>query len=330
MHPQKDWLSRLLEIMTIGGQLDVRCAYGAPWQISYEKSKIGEIYYHVIISGVALLETSGEDPISLRAGDIVLLPHGSAHVLHDGSGKVALPAYERQGVNVKVSENDGPGDRMNMLCGRLIVSPPHDRLMHHFLPTALVVNVHGSGGSEETRASLSNLMSLMRSESVGNLLGGSAILDALSTTLFALSMRLASESDHTPVGLLGLAGQPRLAPAISAILNEPALPWTVPGLAELCNMSRATFARQFQQSFGHSAHDLLLAVRMGLAANALKDPFAKTEAVAEAVGYQSVAAFRRAFTEQLGMTPASWRRTMVPQSPEGQEQQPIVERVSSV
>ncbi|MFJ1258210.1 helix-turn-helix domain-containing protein, partial [Cupriavidus sp. CuC1] len=153
----------------------------------------------------------------------------------------------------------------------------------------------------------SNLLTVLR-------LGGHAMLNALSTMLFALSMRLASESDQPPTGLLGLAGHPRLAPAISAIFNEPAFPWTVPELAQRCNMSRATFMRQFQQSFGRTAHDLLLAVRMSLAANALKNPITKTEAVAEAVGYQSVAAFRRAFTELLGMTPAQWRRTIGTQS----------------
>ncbi|MNT54371.1 transcriptional activator FtrA [compost metagenome] len=75
--------------------------------------------------------------------------------------------------------------------------------------------------------------------------------------------------------------------------------------------------RQFQQSFGRTAHDLLVAVRMSLAANALKNPTAKTETVAEAVGYQSVAAFRRTFTEQLGITPAQWRRRVeAPYQPE--------------
>ncbi len=225
-----------------------------------------------------------------------------------------MPTREREDTNVKVSENAGLEDRLDMLCGRFFVAPPHDRLVRHFLPAALVVSTREPEGSDETRAGLADLMALMRAESLGNRLGGGAMLNALSTALFALTMRLASESDRAPTGLLGLAGHPRLAPAISAILNQPTLPWTVPELAELCNMSRATFMRQFQHSLGRTAHELLLAVRMSLAANALKNPLTKTEAVAEAVGYQSVAAFRRAFTEQFGMTPASWRRKLGSQS----------------
>ncbi|MGY2491784.1 cupin domain-containing protein [Cupriavidus sp. CP313] len=311
MSPPKDWLSRLLEIMTVTGQLDVRCAYGSPWRIVYEQSKLGEIPYHVVLNGSAILEgPSSTSPIALRAGDIVLLPHGSAHMLHDGSGRLAAPARVRNDVNVTVSENDGLGERLDMLCGHFFITPPHDRLARDFLPTALIVSAAASEPGGGTRAGLTSLMELMRGESLGNRLGGHAMLNALSTMLFALTMRLASESDQPPTGLLGLAGHPRLAPAISAIFNQPASPWTVPELAQRCNMSRATFMRQFQQSFGRTAHDLLLAVRMSLAANALKNPVTKTEVVAETVGYQSVAAFRRAFTEQLGMTPAQWRRTV--------------------
>ncbi|MCY1450707.1 RCS-specific HTH-type transcriptional activator RclR [compost metagenome] len=73
-------------------------------------------------------------------------------------------------------------------------------------------------------------------------------------------------------------------------------------------MSRATFMRHFQDTLGRSAVDLLTDIRMSLAANELKKPAMTTEAVAESVGYQSVSAFRRVFTDRMGMTPGQWRR----------------------
>ncbi|MNG16426.1 Urease operon transcriptional activator [compost metagenome] len=88
---------------------------------------------------------------------------------------------------------------------------------------------------------------------------------------------------------------------------DPARPWTLPDLADLCSMSRATFMRHFQDSLGRSAVELLTDIRMSLAANALKKLAMTTEAVAESVGYQSVSAFRRVFTEKMGMTPGQWR-----------------------
>jgi AraC family transcriptional activator of mtrCDE len=148
----------------------------------------------------------------------------------------------------------------------------------------------------------------MRMESAGDKLGGHAMLNALSSALFTLVLRAASESEQAPTGLLALAGHPRLAPAISAMFADPTRPWSLPDLAGLCSMSRATFMRHFQDKLGRSALELLTDIRMSLAANELKKPGMTSEAVAESVGYQSVSAFRRVFADRMGMTPGQWRR----------------------
>jgi AraC family transcriptional activator of mtrCDE len=96
------------------------------------------------------------------------------------------------------------------------------------------------------------------------------------------------------------------------MFNEPARVWSLPELARLCNMSRATLARQFQEKLGRSATDLLIDIRMTLAANELRKSSLSTGAVAEAVGYQSEAAFQRAFKSHMGITPAQWRKTQEP------------------
>src|SRR5260370_35768086 len=88
--------------------------------------------------------------------------------------------------------------------------------------------------------------------------------------MFALVLRLASETEDTARGLLALAGHPRLAPAVAALFNEPARAWSLPELAQLSGMSRATLARQFQAKLGRSATDLLTHIPMTMAANALR------------------------------------------------------------
>ena len=85
-----------------------------------------------------------------------------------------------------------------------------------------------------------------------------------------------------------------LAGALSAMLAAPGRPWTLPELASLCGMSRATFIRQFQRSLGRSATELLTDLRMTAAANALRATFNSVAAIGEDVGYQSEAAFQRA------------------------------------
>ena len=312
MQQLADWLSRLLELVPVRGHLDLRCFYGAPWRIDQESGAAGEIPYHVVLGGSAVLEDpKGGRARTLTAGDILLLPSNLTHVLHDGSGAPPEPARNRAGLNVTVSENAGTGDRLDMLCGRFVLTPPQDRLLLDYLPPRLVVRA-ADHSAETARpgagAQLAGLVSLMRAESATENLGGRAMLNALSTAMFALTLRLASEGEEAPAGLLALAGQPRLAPALAALFQKPAHPWTLPELARLSHMSRATLARHFQEKLGRSANDLLTDIRMTMAANELRKSSASTGAVAEAVGYQSEAAFQRAFKQRMGVTPAQWRR----------------------
>src|SRR6478672_5823253 len=111
---QIDWLSHLLQLITITGQLEVRCAYGAPWRVTWGPAAANEIPYHVIVKGRAILE----DPETrtareLLSGDIVLLPRGAAHVLHDGSGQTPTSTHEsRASAGWMLSENDGQGEQL--------------------------------------------------------------------------------------------------------------------------------------------------------------------------------------------------------------------------
>jgi AraC family transcriptional activator of mtrCDE len=307
-----DWLSRLLEIIPVRGTLDHRCFLGAPWRIDFAPSEPGEIAYHVILGGSAVLEDAEGSPTrKLITGDILLFPHGSAHALRDESGSEPAPIRERRGLNVVFHENDGTGDRLDMLCGRFVLSAVHERLIRSYLPRRLIIRAPENSAATAgpgTGGQVAGLVGLMRAESAAENLGGLAMLSAFSTALFALALRLASETLETPEGLLAIAGNPRLAPALTALFNEPARPWTLPELARRCNMSRATFIRHFQERLGRSASDLLTDIRMTVAANALKTSDISTGAVAELAGYQSEAAFQRTFKHQMGITPAQWRR----------------------
>jgi AraC family transcriptional activator of mtrCDE len=312
-----DWLSRLFETMPVRGRLDLRCSYGVPWRIEQGPGEPNEIPYHTVLAGSAILDDpAGGRPLQLKAGDILLLPGNPRHVMHDCSGAAPLPARNRTALNFTISENLGSDERLDLLCGHFAITPPHDRLLRSYLPPRLVVHAGAAGEQKETAAQLAGLVTLMRRESADDHLGGRAMLNALSTAMFALVLRLASETEDAPRGILALAGHPRLAPAVAALFNEPARAWSLPELAQLSGMSRATLARQFQEKLGRSASDLLTDIRMTMAANELRRSSLSTGAVAEAVGYQSEAAFQRAFKSHMGITPAQWRKT---QEATGQE-----------
>jgi len=297
-------------MMPVRGRLDLRCSYGAPWRIDQGPGEANEIPYHAVVSGSALLEDlAGGRPLRLAAGDILLLPGNPRHVMRDGGGGRPKQAQNRRELNLVISENAGTGERLDLLCGHFAIAPPHDRLLRSYLPPRLVVHAGAQAGRQSNGAQLAGLVALMRRESSDDDLGGRAMLNALSTAMFALVLRLASETKDAPRGLLALAGYPRLAPAVAALFNEPAHAWSLPELARLCNMSRATLARQFQEKLGRSASDLLTDIRMTHAANELKKSSLSTCAVAESVGYLSEAAFQRAFKIHMGVTPAQWRKT---------------------
>ena len=304
-----DWLSRLFEMMPVRGRLDIRCSYSVPWRIDQGPGATNEIPYHAVLAGSAILDDpTGGRPLLLKTGDILLLPGNPRHLMHDGSGTPPLPARNRAAQNFTISENLGSDERLDLLCGHFAIAPPHDRLLRTYLPPRLVVHASPRMG-KGTAAQLAGLVSLMRSETADDHLGGRAMLDALSTAMFALVLRLASETDDRSHGLLALVGDPRLAPAVAAMFNQPARAWSLPELARVCNMSRATLARQFQEKLGRSPSDLLTDIRMTLAANELKRSLHSTGAVAEMAGYQSEAAFQRAFKSHMGVTPAQWRKT---------------------
>jgi AraC family transcriptional activator of mtrCDE len=312
MYGAADWLSHLLDLMPVHGQVEHHCLFGAPWRLEWAASVAGEIPYHVVLAGTAFLDdTNGGPPLRLSAGDILIVPRGAAHSLHDGGGARPLPMRQRLGSTVVIEENDGDGERLDMLCGRFFLSPTHERLLRSYFPDSFVARSEVGAlntSSTGTRAQLSNLVGLMRVESSEENLGGHAMLNGLSTALFTLTMRLASEAKEAPAGLLALAGHPRLAPALSALFTHPEMEWTLPELAILCSMSRATFVRHFQQRLGRSATDLLTDIRMTVATRELRNSNASTGAVAEAVGYQSEAAFQRTFKKHFGMTPAIFRK----------------------
>ncbi|MBN3757074.1 AraC family transcriptional regulator [Paraburkholderia sp. Tr-20389] len=316
-----DLLSRFLSLMPVSGRVDVRCHFGAPWAIEEGPAGVREIPYHVLLSGRAVLEDGNGPPEALVAGDIIVFPTGNAHRIHDGSGAQPVPATERRNFMLTVAENGGTGETADILCGRFLLGAVPDRLLRDHLPSRLVVRsgAHTTASGEASNGDdsaaqtsvagsrLARLIQLMREEAADECPGSETLVNHLSAALFALTLRFASEAAQPPHGLLALAGRPRLQAAVSAMFESPGKPWTLDQFAALCNMSRATFVRQFQEAIGRSATDVLTEVRMTIAGRMLLESATPVGDIGETVGYQSEAAFQRVFKKQIGVTPARWR-----------------------
>jgi len=313
-----DLLSRVLSLIPVSGRLDVRCHFGAPWEIVEGNSPVREIAYHVLLTGNAVLESADGKSVPLTAGDIILFPAGDAHRIHDGSGQSSAPPLTRQSASLTVAENAGSGPQADILCGRFLVGAVPDRLLRDHLPRQLVVRTtHQAAGETDidgkdpaanvAGSRLARLVQLMREEAFDQGPGSESLVNHLSAALFALTLRFASAGREPPHGLLALAARPRLQPALSAMFESPGKPWTLDQFAALCNMSRATFVRQFQEAIGRSATDVLTDVRMTLAGRKLLQSGLGVAEIGEMVGYQSDAAFQRVFKRHIGVTPARYR-----------------------
>jgi AraC family transcriptional activator of mtrCDE len=310
-----DLLSKLLSLIPVTGRLELRCRFGAPWKINEAVAGECEIPYHVLLSGHAILEDPNGPARKLIAGDIILFPAGSAHLIHDGSGQTAMPSATSQNSSLGVVENYGTGETAEFLCGRFLLGAVPDHLLREHLPGMLVVRsalADGEGdrdspGRSLVRSRLTRLIELMNEEAVDPGPGSEMLVNHLSAALFALTLRFATEGTDPPRGLLALARRPRLQPAISAMFDSPGEPWTLDQFAKLCSMSKATFMRQFQDAIGRSATDILTEVRMTIAGRMLLQTSTPVAVIGEMVGYQSDAAFQRVFKRKIGVTPARWR-----------------------
>ncbi|WP_145650725.1 AraC family transcriptional regulator [Pseudoduganella lurida] len=297
-----DSLSRLLTLYPLQTALTIRCHFGAPWQLQVADAGPGRAPWHLVVAGAGWLEMPDGTRVALQAGDAVLFPHGRAHRIVAGDGAPA-PSRKVQAPHLLIETNDGTGPASDILCGELRFGPEAEPLLRT-LPETVLVRTAG----EPALASLQALIALLQQEAQGERPGTAAILAQLSSALFALLLRGWLEQSGTQ-GLLAVLAEPRLQAALHAMLAEPQRSWNLEGLAALCHMSRATFARLFGEVAGTPPAEVLTQLRMAQAARLLLQGGLGTAQVGEQVGYQSEAAFSRVFKRHHGVGPGEYRRS---------------------
>jgi AraC family transcriptional regulator, activator of mtrCDE len=313
-----DALSHFLALYAPRGSLDVRCHLNAPWELEHQREAAGVASYHVVVAGEARLDMAGHPSVLLHAGDIVVFPRGSAHRLLAGSGAgssaeagtgadPAAPAprdVPDAGLPVRVKANGGDGVSCDILCGRFVFDDAAGHALLAALPEMLLVRSADKPEFCDLRA----LIAMLRRETGAMHRGGAVLVSQLSSVLFGLLIRAWTDETQALQGMLGALAERRLQPALLGMFAEPARQWTLEDMARACHMSRATFVRLFHQASGTSAALMLLQIRMANAARWLARGGRSIAAVAMAAGYQSDAAFARAFKKHFGVGPGAYRR----------------------
>jgi AraC-like DNA-binding protein len=265
------------------------------------------ISYHLLIEGSCWLELEGEKPLLLNAGDIIVLPHGDTHVLCTEIGmrkSAQMSMYRRPEsgglMPTKIQVGTDTGTPAHFVCGFLgCDSRPYNPLLTA-LPRMIHVSNHASGA-------LGEYFKFALAES-RNRMGGECMLGRISELMFVDVVRRYLESlptDRTN-WLSGLRDQ-YVGRALMALHANPARDWSLETLAHEAALSRSAFAERFVQFVGQPPMQYLANWRMQLATNYLRNGTESVASIANRVGYDSEAAFSRAFKKVLGTPPSEWR-----------------------
>lgn len=317
-----DALSDVLRAVRLTGAFFFDVQACAPWcaETPLGKSVVGAMFpgsdhlisYHLLISGTCWATLDGEPPIKLSAGDIIVLPHGDTHVLATQPGmrktpEMSMYAMPQDGVlPSKISMGSPGGEPAHFVCGFLgCDSRPYNPLLTA-LPRVIVVKDQGS-------SALGAYFQAALSEQKSSRIGGADLLGRISELMFVDVVRRHLESlpaDRTN-WLAGLR-DPYVGRALMALHAAPARSWTLELLAQEAALSRSAFAERFTQFVQQPPMQYLTNWRMQLATNYLRNGADPIAAIANKVGYESEAAFSRAFKKAVGSPPSDWRHSHVP------------------
>jgi len=267
------------------------------------------IEYHVIARGSCWAHPVGREPARLREGDIIIFPQGHAHVLSSAPGMRGSPETpplaRREGPLPMVFDRGGGGpERARVICGFLGCD---DRPFNPLLGSLPEV-IHLSASTHPSTGWLRSLVEAAVAEARNARAGAQNVLARLSELMFVEAVRHYLETlPPEQRGWLAGLRDPIAGQALSALHRAPADDWTLEALARQVGVSRSALAERFAEVVGQPPMQYLTCWRMQLAARRLADG-GQVAQVAAGVGYESEAAFSRAFKKVVGVPPGAWRR----------------------
>jgi len=277
------------------------------------------ISYHVVTRGTVWggLYRAGAAPVKLEAGDVLVIPRGDAYWLGMEADKPAPPDVDQTlgfmrlvasgALPYVISVGAGGARRASVVCGFLGCDQAPFNPLISTLPRLLVVRgVKRQNGTPADR--LDRLIDVTLAEAQENQPGSASVRLRLSELIFVETIRryLGTMPDGQTGWLAGLKDA-IVGRAIALMHESPSRTWTLPSLAKEAGTSRSALADRFTKLVGRSPMAYLAKWRMQLAAQMLADGVSKVSAVALEVGYDSEAAFSRAFKRAAGVAPAAWR-----------------------
>lgn len=268
------------------------------------------VLYHYVVDGVLEVRLENEPAFELTAGDVVMFPRNDLHLLGSdtelppvrGSDVIVPP----EGGGLSTIRLGGDGTRCQVICGFLGCDRVQDNPVISTLPAWLRLSVDDGGGAEWIRSTFQ----YAADELAEGRPGSDTVLAKLSELLFVEAVRrYAEELPKEATGWLAGLRDPHVARALALLHARFDHQWTVEKLSGEVGLSRSALGERFTHLIGQAPMHYLANWRMQVAAQSLRTTNDSLAQIAEGIGYESEAAFSRAFKKAFGSAPAAWRRS---------------------
>ncbi len=282
-----DKLSLLLRSLNVSAQVYAYQNYCGQWSV--DTSVMGRTPFHYIVEGNAWLHIPDRRSQMIKAGELVILPHNTCHLISNN------PEPNQNETSCRPNTEQ----QIQLLCGYF------EALEHAIWPLlgcidqVLIIDTDNEY--------FKPILSLLLTEAKTNSLGQNAILDHLANMLFIGVLRRQIDSDSIEQGVLAALFDPQLQTAIMTIHQHPEYHFSVQSLAELCFMGRSAFAKKFNDLVGIAVMAYISRFRMRYATQLLQQSTYSVAVISEKCGYGSEAAFRKAYKQVMGFPPGQVR-----------------------
>jgi len=315
---QMDAFSQILTGLQLTGAVFFSAEFSAPWGFTTPTVKAMAaiaglrvehlLLYHLVIEGGAVIESFDGQRTELNAGDIVVFPHGDPHHMGSGSGEGPFPNY---GISAKVTARDlsplragGGGSISRFVCGYMTCDPQLCRPILQGLPPVFKVNIRADPSGRWLENSILHLVE----EAASGRIGSDAMLSKLSEALFVDTLRRYVDSlPEQQIGWLTGVRDPIVGKSLGLLHSRIAHPWTIESLADEVGISRSALIQRFRRYLTEPPMAYLTRWRLQLAARSLEKTARGVADIAAEVGYESEAAFNRAFKREFGQPPGRYR-----------------------
>lgn len=316
---QTDVLSDVLKVVKLDGALFFNGEFSSPWCVrqpnggsiaSYLSTHIKHVItFHLVTEGrgYARVEGSGV-AMHLEAGDIVMMPHGDAHLIGNGPPVTPIDSAEqlRQVLaeGLMISQFGGGGESTKLICGYMMCDQHLSQVFLAGLPPIVKIHIRDNPAGEWLENTLRYSVNHLSASGPG----GSAIVAKLSEVLFMETLRRhVAQLPSTQTGWLAGVRDPDIGKALALLHKQPSHPWTIASLATEVGLSRSLLAERFRHYLSDTPMGYLTRWRLQLAAQVLSTTSKSVAEVAGEVGYESEPSFNRAFKREFGVPPARFR-----------------------